>query len=120
MIFKKNSPSQLLSNVITYIFVIFTKLMHIQLGALDATVYQVMSSRFNIKGFPTIKYFAPGSSASDAEDYVGGRTSDDIVQYALNKVKLLFSRNYVYYNTVNIFQVVLKCTIIRFLLNLKI
>ncbi|VDK84632.1 unnamed protein product [Litomosoides sigmodontis] len=57
----------------------------VKLGALDATVYQVMSSRFNIKGFPTIKYFAPGSSASDAEDYVGGRTSDDIVQYALNK-----------------------------------
>ncbi|CAG9536911.1 unnamed protein product [Cercopithifilaria johnstoni] len=58
----------------------------VKVGALDATVHQVMSSRFGIKGFPTIKYFAPGSSASDAEDYVGGRTSDDIVQYALNKV----------------------------------
>lgn len=66
------------------------KQVHIQVGALDATVHQMMSSRFNIKGFPTIKYFAPGSSASDAEDYVGGRTSDDIVQYALNKVKVLF------------------------------
>lgn len=58
----------------------------VKVGALDATVHQVMASRFGIKGFPTIKYFAPGSSASDAEDYVGGRTSDDIVQYALNKV----------------------------------
>ncbi|VBB29750.1 unnamed protein product [Acanthocheilonema viteae] len=57
----------------------------VKVGALDATVHQMMSSRFNIKGFPTIKYFAPGSSAKDAEDYVGGRTSDDIVQYALNK-----------------------------------
>uniref|UniRef100_A0A0R3S041 protein disulfide-isomerase n=1 Tax=Elaeophora elaphi TaxID=1147741 RepID=A0A0R3S041_9BILA len=51
----------------------------VKVGALDATVHQMMSSRFGIKGFPTIKYFAPGSSASDAEDYVGGRTSDDIV-----------------------------------------
>ncbi|KAK6112694.1 Protein disulfide-isomerase A6 [Brugia pahangi] len=58
----------------------------VKVGALDATVHQAMASHFGIKGFPTIKYFAPGSSASDAEDYVGGRTSDDIVQYALNKV----------------------------------
>uniref|UniRef100_A0A1I8EXY0 protein disulfide-isomerase n=1 Tax=Wuchereria bancrofti TaxID=6293 RepID=A0A1I8EXY0_WUCBA len=58
----------------------------VQVGALDATVHQAMASRFGIKGFPTIKYFAPGASASDAEDYIGGRTSDDIVQYALNKV----------------------------------
>uniref|UniRef100_A0A1I8ENW3 protein disulfide-isomerase n=1 Tax=Wuchereria bancrofti TaxID=6293 RepID=A0A1I8ENW3_WUCBA len=58
----------------------------VKVGALDATVHQAMASRFGIKGFPTIKYFAPGSSASEAEDYVGGRTSDDIIQYALNKV----------------------------------
>ncbi|VDO26267.1 unnamed protein product [Onchocerca flexuosa] len=58
----------------------------VKLGAVDATVYQSLAARFGIKGYPTIKYFAPGSSARDAEDYVGGRTSDDIVQYALNKV----------------------------------
>uniref|UniRef100_A0A915Q2K7 protein disulfide-isomerase n=1 Tax=Setaria digitata TaxID=48799 RepID=A0A915Q2K7_9BILA len=58
----------------------------VKLGALDATVHQMMATRFGIKGFPTIKYFAPGSSANDAEDYVGGRSSDDIIQYALNKV----------------------------------
>lgn len=45
-----------------------------------------MASRYGIKGFPTIKYFAPGSSASDAEDYNGGRSASDIVQWALEKV----------------------------------
>ncbi|VDD90494.1 unnamed protein product [Enterobius vermicularis] len=58
----------------------------VKLGALDATTHQVMASKFGIKGFPTIKYFAPGSSADDAVDYDGGRTSSDIVQWALNKV----------------------------------
>uniref|UniRef100_A0A915C0J1 Protein disulfide-isomerase A6 homolog n=1 Tax=Parascaris univalens TaxID=6257 RepID=A0A915C0J1_PARUN len=58
----------------------------IKLGALDATVHQVMASRFGIKGFPTIKYFAPGSGADDAIDYDGGRSSSDIVQWALNKI----------------------------------
>ncbi|VDN33828.1 unnamed protein product [Gongylonema pulchrum] len=58
----------------------------VKLGALDATVHQSTASRFGIQGFPTIKYFAPGSSDSDAEDYNGGRTSADIVEYALAKV----------------------------------
>uniref|UniRef100_A0A0N5AGI5 Protein disulfide-isomerase A6 homolog n=1 Tax=Syphacia muris TaxID=451379 RepID=A0A0N5AGI5_9BILA len=58
----------------------------VKLGALDATTHQAMASKFNIKGFPTIKYFAPGSSASDAVDYDGGRTSDDIISWALEKV----------------------------------
>ncbi|KHN88358.1 putative protein disulfide-isomerase A6 [Toxocara canis] len=57
----------------------------VKLGALDATVHQVMASRFGIKGFPTIKYFAPGSGSDDAVDYDGGRSSSDIVQWALNK-----------------------------------
>lgn len=52
-----------------------------------------MASKFNIKGFPTIKYFAPGSSASDAVDYDGGRTSDDIISWALEKVGLSHNIN---------------------------
>lgn len=65
----------------------WTEWIDLQLGALDATVHQVMASRFGIKGFPTIKYFAPGSGADDAVDYDGGRSSSDIVQWALNKVR---------------------------------
>lgn len=51
-----------------------------------------MASKFGVKGFPTIKYFAPGSKASDAEDYGGGRTADDIVSYALDKVSICGTR----------------------------
>lgn len=57
----------------------------IQLGALDATVHTVMANKFGIRGFPTIKYFAPGSDANDAVDYDGGRTTSDIVSWASAK-----------------------------------
>lgn len=76
------------------------------MGALDATTHQVMASKFGIKGFPTIKYFAPGSSADDAVDYDGGRTSSDIVQWALNKV---------FHESLNFFQLV--CTRLFLLLS---
>ncbi|PIO74059.1 thioredoxin [Teladorsagia circumcincta] len=56
-----------------------------KLGALDATVHTVMASKFGVRGFPTIKYFAPGSSESDAVDYDGGRTTSDIVSWATSK-----------------------------------
>lgn len=58
----------------------------IKLGALDATVNTVIANRFNIRGYPTIKYFGPGEkSIDDAVDYDGGRTSGDIVQWAEQK-----------------------------------
>uniref|UniRef100_A0A146M2T9 protein disulfide-isomerase n=1 Tax=Lygus hesperus TaxID=30085 RepID=A0A146M2T9_LYGHE len=59
----------------------------VKLGALDATVHQVKASQFRIQGYPTIKYFAPGSkTSSDAEAYEGGRTASDIVAFALDKL----------------------------------
>ena len=58
----------------------------VKLGALDATVHTVMSSRYGIQGFPTIKFFPGGRKDWDsAQDYDGGRTSSDIVQWASNK-----------------------------------
>ncbi|CCD61843.1 Protein disulfide-isomerase A6 homolog [Caenorhabditis elegans] len=54
----------------------------VRLGALDATVHTVVANKFAIRGFPTIKYFAPGSDVSDAQDYDGGRQSSDIVAWA--------------------------------------
>lgn len=55
----------------------------VKLGALDATVHTVMAGRYNVRGFPTIKYFPPGKkSQSDAEDYTGGRTASDIISWA--------------------------------------
>ena len=59
----------------------------VKLGALDATVHQVMASRYQVQGYPTIKMFAAGKKTSDSvEDYNGGRTSSDIVSWALEKL----------------------------------
>lgn len=38
-----------------------------------------------MRGFPTIKYFAPNSTAGDAVEYTGGRSTEDIVQWAEDK-----------------------------------
>jgi len=53
------------------------------LGALDATVHGSIASDYGIRGYPTIKYFAPGST--EPEDYEGGRNADDIVAWAEEK-----------------------------------
>merc|ERR1711911_388761 len=57
-----------------------------KLGALDATVHSAKASQYGIKGYPTIKFFPAGSrSASAAEEYDGGRTASDIVNWASGK-----------------------------------
>lgn len=58
----------------------------VKLGAVDATVHTVIASRYQVQGYPTIKVFAAGLKDSrSVEDYQGGRTASDIVQYALDK-----------------------------------
>ncbi|CAD6185307.1 unnamed protein product [Caenorhabditis auriculariae] len=59
----------------------------VKLGALDATVHTNIANKFGIRGFPTIKYFAPGSDISDAAEYDGGRTTSDIVSWASSKAQ---------------------------------
>ncbi|CAH0724569.1 unnamed protein product, partial [Brenthis ino] len=59
----------------------------VKLGALDATVHTVMASRYQVQGYPTIKLFPSGKKTSDSvEDYNGGRTSSDIVNWAMEKL----------------------------------
>ena len=58
----------------------------VKLAAVDATVNQVLASRYGIRGFPTIKIFQKGESPVD---YDGGRRRSDIVSRALD----LFSDN---------------------------
>lgn len=78
----------------------------VKVAAIDATVHTVMAGRFGVsgaglyrggrdvkhshfqvRGFPTIKMFPPGKkSMEEAMDYDGGRTSDDIVKWALEKL----------------------------------
>lgn len=58
----------------------------VKLGAVDATVHQGLASQYGVQGYPTIKYFPAGKKdRHSAEDYNGGRTSGDIVQWALEK-----------------------------------
>ncbi|XP_077281267.1 protein disulfide-isomerase A6 homolog CaBP1 [Temnothorax americanus] len=59
----------------------------VKLGALDATVNTLKASKYEIKGYPTIKFFAPGKKDADSmQDYDGGRTSGDIINWALEKL----------------------------------
>jgi len=58
------------------------------LGVVDATVEERLASQYGVRGYPTIKVFPGGAnkSASDASEYEGGRTTQQIVQYALAEV----------------------------------
>ncbi|CAI5729246.1 unnamed protein product [Hyaloperonospora brassicae] len=55
---------------------------HARLGAVDATAYQQLAHKYQIKGYPTIKEF--GAKKTRPQDYRGGRTARDIVQYVKN------------------------------------
>ncbi|XP_050542157.1 uncharacterized protein LOC126905982 [Daktulosphaira vitifoliae] len=58
----------------------------VNLGTLDATVHSSEAQEHQIRGYPTIKFFPSGtSSSSGAEEYKGGRTSNDIISWALQK-----------------------------------
>ncbi|BFZ21114.1 hypothetical protein BsWGS_24153 [Bradybaena similaris] len=58
----------------------------VKLGALDATVHTVMANRYGVRGYPTIKFFPSGKKDGEAVEYDGGRTSGDIVRWALDKL----------------------------------
>lgn len=58
----------------------------VKLGAVDATAYQSLAQEYGVQGYPTIKFFPSGvKRRNDATDYDGGRTSGDIVNWALDK-----------------------------------
>jgi len=48
-------------------------------ASLDAEVNSVTAKRFNVQGYPTLKYFHQGTTAG--EEYQGGRTAEDIVSF---------------------------------------
>ncbi|XP_071440699.1 protein disulfide-isomerase A6 homolog [Hetaerina americana] len=58
----------------------------VKLGALDATAHQSKASEYGVQGYPTIKFFPSGpKDRLSAQEYNGGRTSSDIVSWALDK-----------------------------------
>ncbi|XP_025830227.1 protein disulfide-isomerase A6 homolog [Agrilus planipennis] len=59
----------------------------VKLGALDATTYTSKAAEYEVKGYPTIKYFPAGKKDhSSVQDYDGGRTGSSIVNWALEKL----------------------------------
>ncbi|XP_065622061.1 protein disulfide-isomerase like 2-2 [Quercus suber] len=55
-------------------------------AALDADAHQSLAQEYGIKGFPTIKVFAPGKPPVD---YQGARDVKPIAEFALKQVKAL-------------------------------
>ncbi|KAL4299056.1 hypothetical protein AHAS_Ahas17G0062700 [Arachis hypogaea] len=55
-------------------------------AALDANAHQSLAQEYGIKGFPTIKVFAPGKPPVD---YQGARDVKPIAEFALKQVKQL-------------------------------
>ena len=53
------------------------------IGAVDCTVEHQLSTIFDIKGFPTLKYFYKGK---EYEEYNGGRRKMDFVEYVKKKI----------------------------------
>lgn len=58
----------------------------IVIGKVDADAHRDLGSKFGVSGFPTIKYF-PANSQSP-EDYSGGRSADDLVEFINGKTGL--------------------------------
>ena len=58
------------------------------LGVVDATVENGLATQYQVQGYPTIKIFPGGKNKkpSDAIDYEGGRTKEDIVRAILKEV----------------------------------
>ncbi|MEE6512456.1 hypothetical protein FKM82_019459 [Ascaphus truei] len=57
----------------------------VKVGAVDADKHQSLGGQYGVKGFPTIKVF--GANKNKPEDYQGGRTSETIVDAALNSLR---------------------------------
>jgi len=53
------------------------------IAKVDADEHKELGSRFDVHGFPTLKFFPKGSLTPEAYD--GGRTADDIIQFINNK-----------------------------------
>lgn len=64
----------------------FKGLSGVKIAKVDCDTHKDVAGRFEIKGYPTLKWF-PANSLT-AEDYKSGRTATDIVQFVNDKTGL--------------------------------
>lgn len=57
------------------------------IGAIDCDAHQELAEQYEVKGFPTIKYFG----SNGVEDYTGGRDLADFVKFLNEKSGLDFA-----------------------------
>lgn len=55
----------------------------VAVGKVNADAHRDLGGRFEVKGYPTLKWFPKGSTTP--EDYSGGRTAEDIVGFLNSK-----------------------------------
>ena len=53
------------------------------IAKVDADAHKSLGEKFEVKGFPTIKWFEKGSTT--VTDYDGGRTAGDVVEWVNKK-----------------------------------
>jgi len=54
---------------------------NIKLGKVDATQHSGLAEKFEVRGYPTLKFFSKGKPM----EYAGGRTSDTIISWLVKK-----------------------------------
>jgi len=54
---------------------------NVVVAKVDADAHQDLASQYGVSGFPTLKFFAKGSSDKEAEPYNGGRDADSLVSF---------------------------------------
>ena len=61
----------------------------VKIGAVGLYLHTGLASKYGIRGYPTVKWFAAGAKSghSDAQDYQGPREADAITQFALAELK---------------------------------
>lgn len=62
----------------------FDRETSVVIAKVDADQHRDLGSRFDVHGFPTLKFFPKGSKTP--ESYEGGRTAEDLINYINGKV----------------------------------
>ena len=56
--------------------------LNVKLAKVDATIHKKIAEKFDIKGFPTLRFFKDGNDS----EYNGGRTESTIISWLKKKV----------------------------------